>query len=149
MKTQTLKQRRSSERQGFSLAELMVVIVIIGLLATAVVPRLMDRLLDAKWGKVKADLASIEQALTQFAINNGGTYPDSLEVLVEPDGNNRRYLDSTVVPKDPWGKEYGYEAPMGGMPDPRVICYGQDGSPGGEGDDRDRDSMMLKNGEWD
>ena len=139
---------KNAQRRGFSLAELMVVIVIIGLLATAVVPKLMDRLLDAKWGKAKADISVIKDALTQYAINNGGSYPDTLEVLVQPDANNRTYIEGNKVPRDPWGKEYGYEPPSGGIPDPRIICFGKDGAPGGEGDNQDRDSIMLVNGDW-
>ena len=134
-------------RAGFSLAELMVVIVIIGLLATVVVPKVMDRLKDASWGTAKADIASIESALTQYAINNGN-YPDSLQVLVEPDVNGRRYLDARAVPQDPWGNEYGYEPPNSSEPDPRIICFGADGVPGGDGDEGDRDNFMIKSNEW-
>ncbi len=147
MKTHSMLHRaRATARAGFSLAELMVVIVIIGLLATAVVPKLMDRLGEANWGKAKSDISGINQALTQYAVNNGG-YPDSLEALITPDSNNKRYLDLKAVPKDPWGNEYMYEPPMGGE-DPRIICLGADGAPGGEGDNADRDSEMIKAYEW-
>lgn len=143
----TDRPARAARRAGFSLAELMVVIVIIGLLATVVAPRLLDRLGDAKWGKAKTDVKAISDALQQFYINNG-RYPDSIEVLIQPDENNRRYLENRVVPVDPWGNEYGYEPPTGSEPDPRVICYGQDGVPGGEGDDGDRDNIMILSNEW-
>jgi len=132
---------------GFSLAELMVVIVIIGLLATAVVPKLMDRLGDAKWGKAKSDIVAIQNAMTQYAVNNG-RYPDTIEILITPDSNNRTYLDRRAVPLDPWGNEYGYEPPGGGETDPRIICFGADGSPGGENDEQDRDNFMIKSNEW-
>ena len=141
------RTRRSLMRAGFSLAELMVVIVIIGLLATAVVPKLMDRLGEAKWGKAKSDINGISQALQQYAINNG-RYPDSLEALVTPDSNNRTYLDLKALPQDPWGNEYVYEPPLGSGEEPRIICLGADGAPGGEGDDQDRDSIMIKSFEW-
>ena len=85
-----MKNKHRNQR-GFTLIELMVVIVIIGLLATAVVPKLMDRLADAKWGTAKVDVRQIESALTQYAIRNNG-YPDSLEALITPDVNNRTYL---------------------------------------------------------
>ena len=132
----TLHSNRRLRRAGFSLA----VIVIFG--PTAVVPKLMDRLADAKWGKVKSDIAAIDSALMQFAINNGGQYPDTLESLVTPDVNNRTYLDRTTVPRDPWGSDYAYEPPSG-LEEHRVICYGADKQPGGEGDDRDVDNIML------
>ena len=142
-----LSYRTAGPRSGFSLAELMVVIVIIGLLATGVAPRLLDRLGDAKWGKAKSDIMSISGALNQYYINNG-RYPDSLEELVTPDENNRRYLEQRVVPRDPWGNEYGYEPPNSSEPDPRIVCYGADGNPGGTGDDMDRDNIMILSQEW-
>lgn len=132
---------------AFSLAELMVVIVIIGLLATAVVPKLMDSLGDAKWGKAKSDIHNIENACTLYAINNGN-YPDSIQALIEPDVNNRTYLDMKAVPLDPWGSEYIYEPPMSSGDDMRLTCLGADGAQGGEGDDKDRNNIMMKSNEW-
>ncbi|MFT5051882.1 MAG: general secretion pathway protein G [Chlamydiales bacterium] len=139
-------QQRQSHRSGFTLAELMVVIVIIGLLATAVVPKLMDSLGDAKWGRAKADVKTIESALTNYAIRNNG-YPESLESLVTPDVNNRTYLDRQTVPTDPWGNEYGYEPSIDGGT-PRITCFGADGQPGGEKDNQDKDNIMMKNDQW-
>lgn len=141
------RRARRSLQAGFSLAELMVVIVIIGLLATAVVPKLMDRLSDAKWGKAKSDIHVIEEACKQYAIQNGD-YPDSIETLITPDVNNHTFLDMKAVPLDPWGHEYIYESPQSSNEDLRIICLGKDGAPGGEGDDQDRDSIMLKSNEW-
>lgn len=140
------KQIGNTSRAGFSLAELMVVIVIIGLLATAVVPKLMDKFADAKWGKAKVDVKVIEQELINYAMKNQG-FPDGIEALVTPDVNGRTYLDRQTVPLDPWGNEYGYEI-LSDNSGVRVICYGADGQPGGEGDSQDRDSIMLKNDQW-
>jgi general secretion pathway protein G len=137
--------RGAARRHGFSLAELMVVIVIIGLLATTVVPKVMDRLGDAKWGKVRADLSALDGALTQYFINNG-RFPDTLEPLVTADTNGKRYLAQTVVPKDPWGNEYVYEPPVGSQPHV-VRCLGRDGVQGGEGDDRDLSHQQVIDGE--
>lgn len=133
-------------RAGFSIAELMVVILIIGLLATQVVPRVLDRLGDAKWGKARADLAVLRGALTTYAINNGGRYPDSLDALVERDNNGKAYLDQSVVPKDPWQNDYFYEPPSGAQ-DVSITCYGADGAPGGEGDDRDLTAQQVIDGQ--
>jgi general secretion pathway protein G len=85
---------------------------------------------------VKADLQALDTTLGTFAMKNGGDYPDSLDRLVEEDGNGKRYLAQTVVPKDPWGNVYGYNPPDGNS-DFELICYGKDGVPGGEGDNRD------------
>jgi general secretion pathway protein G len=139
--------RSGQKQQGFSLAELLVVIVIIGLLATAVVPQLLDRMADAFGGKAKADVTAIAEGVTMYAVNNGGRYPDSLEELITPDMNNSTYLDMTVLPQDPWGHPYAYEPPQGDQKF-LVWCYGKDGEQGGEGDDLDFNNQMIKNGEY-
>jgi len=139
--------RRRGRRAGFSLAELMVVIVIIGLLATMVVPRLFDRFSDAQLEKAKVDISQIGDAALQFATMNSGRYPDTLEQLVTPDGMGRTYLQRTTVPKDPWQNEYIYYPPRGGESDPTVLSYGADGSQGGEGKDRDISLQAIKNQE--
>ncbi|MFM7280879.1 MAG: type II secretion system major pseudopilin GspG [Planctomycetia bacterium] len=134
----TLPQHRNN-RRGFTLAEMMVVIVIIGLLGTLVVPNVLKRFSQASRTKAKADITEMMSALDEFAINNAGKYPDSLEVLVTPDENGHTYLKGPAgkLPKDPWKNEYVYEPPQSGQPVPRILSYGKDGQPGGEGDDRD------------
>jgi general secretion pathway protein G len=135
-------------RAGFTLAEMMVVIVILGLLATLVVPNVLKKLSDAFKGKLKSDIVAISSALDEYAINNSGKYPDSLEALVTPDLNGNTYLRSTKLPTDPWKNEYQYEPPRPpSQPRPRVFTLGKDGQPGGEGDDADVDSEMIINGE--
>ncbi len=142
-----IRRKIRAGRAGFSLAELMVVIVIIGLLATIVLPNVLGRLFTGQTGKAKADIMSIEQALNSFAVENGGRFPDSLEALVTPDENGNSYLDRETVPKDPWGNEYIYEPPGPGQAKPIVRTYGADGAPGGEDKDRDFDNVMIKNGD--
>jgi general secretion pathway protein G len=134
----TLPQHRNN-RRGFTLAEMMVVIVIIGLLGTLVVPNVLKRFSQASRTTAKADITAMMNALDEFAMNNAGKYPDSLEVLVTPDENGHTYLKRPAgkLPKDPWKNEYVYEAPQSGQPTPRILSYGKDGQPGGEGDDRD------------
>jgi len=138
--THTIRARR-----GFTLAEMMVVIVIIGLLATLVVPNVLRRFTQAQNVKAKTDITAILSSLTEYAINNNGTYPQSLEPLVTPDANGHCYLEghSGKVPKDPWQHEYEYDAPQPGHPQPRVYSLGRDGSPGGEGEDADIESDHL------
>jgi general secretion pathway protein G len=135
---QTSTTRRS--RKGFTLAEMMVVIVIIGLLATLVVPNVIRRFFQAAHTKAVSDIGQIRSALDEYAINNGMKYPDSLEVLVTPDVNGHTYLNSSKLPKDPWKNEYQYDPPQSGQPRPRVYSFGKDGQPGGEGEDRDIDT---------
>lgn len=133
-------------RRGFTLAEMMVVIVIIGLLATLVVPSVIRRFFQAQSVKAKTDITAIMASLDEYAINNSGKYPDSLEPLVTPDANGHSYLEgyNGKIPKDPWKNEYQYEGVQPGKPHPRVISYGSDGAPGGEGEAADIDSETLK-----
>jgi len=133
--------------QGFTLIELMVVIVIIGLLATLVVPRVLRNLFVANVGKAKADIVAIGSAVDQYAIENNGKYPESIEVLITPDENGFTYLSQETTPKDPWGNEYVYEPPPPGTHAYRVLTYGSDGVPGGEADALDIDIVMIRNGE--
>lgn len=136
---------RSNRHAGFSLAELMVVIVIIGLLATVVVPNLMSKFGTAQIGKAKADITNIEQQVTAYQIDNVGRLPESLETLVTEDDKGTKYLNMDVVPKDPWGNEYIYE--VTGSDKFLIWSYGQDGVQGGEGKDADFNNKMIRNGE--
>lgn len=141
MKTSLLALRaRQSARAGFSLAELMVVIVIIGLLSALVVPNLIAKFGFAQGSAAKVDVQTIATALDEFAMRNGGQYPDSLEMLVTPDENGYTFLKARSLPKDPWGNEYQYEPPFSGEPRARVFSFGKDGAPGGSGDDKDIDN---------
>ncbi|MCB9916385.1 MAG: type II secretion system major pseudopilin GspG [Planctomycetes bacterium] len=148
MNTRLLSRPRRQARGGFSLAELMVVIVIIGLLATLVVPNVVQRLKTAFMGKAKADITALASALDDYATQNGGRYPDSLDVLVTPDENGYTFLKQKSVPVDPWGNEYGYEPPIpgSGQPEPRVYTLGSDGQPGGDGDAADVDNFTIQGG---
>lgn len=136
-----------NRRSAFTLAELMVVIVIIGLLATLVVPNVVRKLFVANVAKAKADITTIAEAITTYAIENSGRYPESIELLVTPDSSGHTYLEQDTVPKDPWGNEYIYEPAVGGNQRFRVISYGKDGVPGGDGDDADIDNIKIKNNE--
>jgi len=134
--------RRSARpaRHGFSLAELMVVIVILGLLATLVATNVVPMLFKANTTVVKSDINAICSAIDNYLINNGNKAPDSLDVLITPDENGHTYLKS--LPPDPWKNAYVYEPPVGTRPY-RVICYGRDGQPGGEGEDADMDNVTI------
>ena len=135
---------RAPRRGGFSLAELMVVIVIIGLLVTLVAKNVLSNLGQAYETKARADISTIMGGLDDYAINNGMRYPDSLEALVTPDERGYTILRDDTVPTDPWGNEYQYEAPSGGQRDPIVYSLGSDGAQGGEGDAADLSSEDKK-----
>lgn len=137
--------RRRGRRAGFSLAELMVVIVIIGLLATVVVPNVVAKFSTAQITKATADIRQLQSAVEDFYINNSGRYPDSLEQLITPDANGRKFLDRDTVPKDPWGNEYVYYPPRGGEVSIEILSYGADGAQGGEGKDKDITLTDIKN----
>lgn len=136
---QTLHRPRP-DRAGFSLAELMVVIVILGLLATIVVPGVFKYLSQANVTVVKSDIGQITQAIDSYMIQNGGKAPDSLEVLEQLDENGNAYLKR--IPNDPWKNPYVYEPGVGAQPY-RVISYGKDGAPGGEGENADIDNLTI------
>ena len=139
--------RRLADRAGFTLIEIMVVIVILGLLAALVVPKLIGRTEEAKKTQARVQIKHIEQALELFKLDNGffpGT-DQGLEALVRvPEAgripkNYRKggYLDR--VPKDPWANAYVYVSP-GTHGDYDISSYGADGVAGGDGEDADINS---------
>jgi len=119
--------RRSA---GFTLIEVMVVVVILAILATVIVPRIMDRPDQARVTKAQQDIRAIAAALNLYRLDNF-RYPstdEGLEALIP------KYLDSP--PEDPWGNQYFYLSP-GEHGEFDVYSLGADGSEGGEGTDAD------------
>ena len=139
----------SKRRQsGFTLIEIMVVVVILGILAAVVVPRIMDRPDQARITKASQDIRALENALRLYRLDNY-FYPSTdqgLEALVErpttqPEPRNWKeggYIDR--LPRDPWGHEYQYLNP-GVHAEIDVFSYGANGQPGGEG-------MNAEIGNW-
>ena len=118
--------------EGFSLVELMVVIVIIGLLATIVIINVMPAADRAAVTKARADIATLEQAVEMYRLDHM-TYPTSqqgLQALVS--GNYIRRL-----PDDPWGNAYQYSAPGPEGRPFRIASLGADGREGGDGENED------------
>ncbi len=136
------------QRNGFTLIELMIVIVILGLLATAIMPRILNRPEQARRTKTKIDIRSIESALSLFKTDTGRfpTTSEGLEVLVTDPGikgyNSDGYLDK--VPTDPWDNKYIYICPGIHSKDYDLESYGKDGEDGGTDDNSDIESWNLE-----
>jgi general secretion pathway protein G len=134
--------------RGFTLVEIMVVVVILGILAVLIVPRVVGRTDEARVVAAKQDIAAIMQALKLYRLDNG-RYPSSeqgLPALVtkpqsQPVPSNwQQYLDK--APKDPWGNVYHYLNP-GVRGEFDVFSLGADAQPGGSGADTDIGSWDL------
>ena len=145
MKKLTLRRRAAQRLQrGFTLIEIMVVVVIMGVLAAMVVPKLLNRAGDSKVSAAKVDIATLMQALKLYKLDNQ-RYPTTeqgLQALIEkptggPAANGWKsggYVEK--MPKDPWGNPYQYLSP-GIKGEVDVFSYGADGQPGGTGNDAD------------
>lgn len=144
---------RTTGQLGFTLIELMVVIVILGILAGLIVPRIMGRPEEAKQLKAKIQIESLETALKLYKLDNG-TYPSTEQGLialiesseVEPLPKKWRtggYLEKGRLPKDPWGNDFIYLSP-GVHDDYDLISYGADGVPDGEGKNKDINSWEIE-----
>jgi general secretion pathway protein G len=123
---------RGRNQEGFSLVELMVVIVIIGLLATIVIINVMPAADRAATTKARADIATLEQAIEMYRLDHL-TYPpvaEGLQALVAG-----RYIRR--LPNDPWGQPYHYTLPGPDGRPFRVSSWGHDGREGGSGEDAD------------
>ncbi len=127
---------------GFTLLELLIVMLIIGLLAAFVAPRMIGKVGKSKRTIAKAQIEALCTAVETYRLDTD-RYPDSdagLDALINKPGDGENwsgpYLTKRKVPNDPWGNEYVYIYP-GENGDFDIIAYGADGRDGGEGDDAD------------
>jgi general secretion pathway protein G len=142
---------RQRLQRGFTLVEIMVVVVIIGILGALVVPKLLGRTGEARQTAARTDIESLKAALKFYKLDNQ-RYPTTeqgLQALVQkptagPAANNWKeggYLER--LPKDPWGNPYQYLSPgIHGEVD--IFSFGADGQPGGTGEDADIGSWDNK-----
>ncbi|MDD2541658.1 MAG: type II secretion system major pseudopilin GspG [Desulfuromonadaceae bacterium] len=140
-------------KKGFTLIEIMVVIVILALLAALVAPKLMGRADDAKITDAHVQIKNIETALKLYKLDNGN-YPTTEQGLsalvtkptvgvIPKNYKEEGYLEKKTVPKDPWGNDYLYLSP-GEHGDYDLYSYGSDGAKGGEGKNADITSWDTK-----
>ncbi len=142
-----LMRAEKEKNGGFTLIELMVVIVILGILAGLVLPRFMGRTEEAKKTKARLQIENLEAALKLYKLDNGAypTTEQGLEALTQKPSTgaipkNWReggYLEKTKVPEDPWGRPYVYISPGAKNKDFDLKSMGADGEEGGEGENAD------------
>jgi len=139
-----MNKMKNLNQRGFTLIEIMVVVVILGILAGIVVPKLLERPEEARRTKAAVQIRSLEEALGLFKLDNG-FYPateQGLKALVERPSTGRipsRFRDGGYikkVPADPWGQPYLYLSP-GTHGDFDLFSYGPDGESGGDGNNAD------------
>jgi general secretion pathway protein G len=148
MDQSSIINRKLSIPRGFTLIELMVVVVILGLLATMVMPKVLDKPEQARRTKAKVDMRSLQSALALFKTDTGRfpTTSEGLQALVASPGvrnySKEGYLER--VPLDPWGNKYIYLSPGVHSKDYDLVSYGKDGEQGGTNDNADVESWNLE-----
>ena len=143
---------KKNAEKGFTLIEVMVVIIILGILAGIVGVKVIGHIDEAKRIQARTQIQALKTALKLYRLDNGNypSYEQGLQALVTPPevGKLPRkwreggYLDSNNVPKDPWGNDYYYMIP-GVHGEYDIFSYGNDNEPGGDGNDADVNSWEI------
>jgi len=132
------RDNRNKLQRGFTLVELLLVLVILALIAGLVLPGIIGKAEGAKVRAASSQISRISMAVESFYLDTGTT-PDSLQELVDEPGDvtgwNGPYIKSSIL-KDPWGREYEFRSP-GQHGDFDIYSYGADGQQGGEGKNAD------------
>lgn len=134
--------KRLHRRTGFTLLELLVVILIIGMLTGIVAPRLMGQIGRSERTVARSQIDALDKALEAYRLDMG-RYPtasEGLQALVQPPAGDVRWRGPYLkggVPLDPWGSPYQYRVPGGAGRDFDLLSLGRDRAPGGSGDDAD------------
>lgn len=142
-----------NNKRGFTLIEIMVVVIILGLLAGIVLPKILGREEEAKVSAAKVQIKSMESALDGFKLDNGfyPTTDQGLSALIKKPEVGRipdkwkegGYLKPARIPKDPWGTDYLYFSPGNEGREYEIISYGPDKEQGGEGKNADIESWKI------
>lgn len=141
-------------QKGFTLIEIMVVIIILGMLAGLVLPRILGQEEKAKVEVAKTQIRALEGALDAYKLDNGfyPTTDQGFDALIKKPESGRiplkwregGYLKPARIPKDPWSKEYVYISPGSEGREYEITSYGADGEPGGEGNNADVESWKIE-----
>jgi len=142
------------KNDGFTLIELMVVVIILGILAGLVIPRIVGKPEEARRVKARIQIQNFKKALQLFYLDNGfyPTTEQGLKALIEKPAAGRvprkyrdgGYLEGHKIPRDPWGNPYVYISPGTHDKSFDIFSLGSDGEEGGEGNDADIESWNLE-----
>ena len=130
---------------GFTLLEILIVITILGILASLVAIRVMDRPGEARTLKAELDIKTLENAMKLSTEQGIGALVEKPSVgRISKNWRDGGYLEKGVVPEDPWGNDYLYLSPGINNKDFDLFSYGADGEEGGEGEDADVTNWSVK-----